>query len=147
VTAICFGHDCKLDLPTAAMIQAQTEEQALERERRSALQVDVDALCRSRNTAHRTIDRYRNSSRRVVDAGLRSSDCTEENAKSADGRFETRSSRPTRTRMSFFGSGERGFRGSRLLLTQVDATPFPARAPDPPRALNKPLKQPPSLTP
>jgi len=86
VTAICFGHDCKLDLPTAAMIQAQTEEQALERERRSALQVDVDALCRSRNTAHRTIDRYRQflASCRGM-PGLRSSDCTEENAKSADG--------------------------------------------------------------
>lgn len=85
VTAICFGQDCKLDLPKGAALQAQREEQARERERQTALQGDVKALCRSRNTALRRMEQYRQflaSCRAVV--AFRSVDCTEENANAAD---------------------------------------------------------------
>jgi len=87
VTAICFGRDCKLD--AGGTLQAQTEEQARERERMAAVQADVDALCRSRNTAHRTIDRYRQFLASCSEArGLRPTGCTEENAKSADSQVQ-----------------------------------------------------------
>jgi hypothetical protein len=58
VTAICFGRDCKLDIPTGAQAQAQSREQVLERERKAALEADVAALCHSRNTALRTMAQY-----------------------------------------------------------------------------------------
>jgi hypothetical protein len=58
VTAICFGRNCKLDLPTGAQAQVQTEEQVRERERRAALDADVAALCHSRNTALKIMAQY-----------------------------------------------------------------------------------------
>jgi hypothetical protein len=85
VTAICFGRDCKLDVPAGATTQAQTEEQVRERKRQPALQADVAALCRSRNTAQRSVDRYEQflaSCRAIV--GSRPRNCTEQNARAAD---------------------------------------------------------------
>jgi hypothetical protein len=90
VTAICFGQNCKLDVPTGAALQPQSEEQARERQRKAALEVDVNALCRSTDTARRTVAQYQQllaTCRRPQ--ALRSSECTPEAGRAADAQVQS----------------------------------------------------------
>jgi hypothetical protein len=90
VTAICFGQDCKLDVLTGAALQAHSEEQSRERQRKAALEVDVNALCRSSDMARRTVTQYQQllaTCRRPQ--ALRSPDCTPEAGRAADAQVQS----------------------------------------------------------